>query len=97
MARALNLVLMTIYVLIQNGGVIQKATYDGLSLDTVEQLLRANGKPYQIVSKEQFDLVKEDDSVAPPPSRTQAKALLLDRTKTVTQRLNALIEYLEVK
>ena len=100
MANALKIALAVVYVLIAQGDNTRKMQFDGATVAAVERML-ADDKDitYEIVSKEQFDAAREDDSVDPKPDQDKLAAVLIarDESKSDEDRINALILYLGIK
>lgn len=88
-------ILPTIFVLV-NGS--QARTYDGVSQETVSALLQAEGKTFQFITKQEHDefAASRQPTVLPNPTRDQAKIDLNNKSKTVDERLDALIKYMEL-
>lgn len=96
--------LLTLYVLIQHGSLISKATCDGMDQPTVDRLIQERqattpGMTYQFVTKKAFDLTPNPVPAPPPPDPVRDQAVLDAKNPLLTsqQRLDAIIKAIDLK
>ena len=92
-------ILPAIFVLVHTPQGDHVRSYEGQSQETIQFLLAGEGKTGNFITQKQYDdyiLANQPPSILPDPIKEQAKLDLNNKTKTVTQRLNALVTYLDL-
>lgn len=91
---------LTIYVLITKGPETIKASFDGMSQESIDLSLKdKTGITYQVVERKVFDAVLDPppSKPIPDPVKDQAISDAKNASKTPTERLNALISVIDLK
>jgi hypothetical protein len=92
-----RLCMLAVYVSVSTSTV---RMYDGMSPSTVANLLDAEGVPYSLISKQTYtDFItsRPAQTSQETPERVALKLIITDKTKTAAQRLQALIDYLDIR